>query len=148
MRRHTRWPAWLPATLIVTGVLVIFLVPDQGAPRVFEFTPGQGPSFPDLVGFALVVAGLYPAIATILGGRKAIASYWRRDRFGMWYPFAFGLAIGLLLAGLFTDFPGWWGLGALLLFGLGLWAWRLVGPLNRVDGTTRPGPPRDWLRMN
>lgn len=148
MRRGVRWPAWLPATLVVAGVLVIILIPDHRAPRVFEFAEGRGPSFPDLAGFGLIAAGLYPALAALVGARKAISSHWRRDRMGLWYPFTAGLGIGLVLAGLFADFAGWWGLGALLLLGLGLWAWRLIGPLSRAGGAGRKEPPRDWLRMN
>lgn len=115
--------AWFGLT--VAGAILIAL-PDSG-PRILSFSGEHGPSLVDACGALLLLAGFGVLIAGIIRGRRLVLQHLNASpRLLASCAFIAGLGLGLLTAGVFTDFWWWWLVGALALQAFWLLLWRLA----------------------
>ena len=101
---------WAACSIVGVGVLAL---PDAG-PRLVAFSEAHGLTLLDTAGVAMLLGGWVPVLRRASAGRQAAggAAWAPRSR---WPAFVAGLGLGLLIASVFSDFAGWWAVGAGLL---------------------------------
>jgi hypothetical protein len=119
------WP--LALWLVLTGVGATLIALPDTDDRLITFSGEHGPSLLDSIGAIVLLIAFGLLLAGILRGRAAIAERLRsRPPQLAGLAFLGGLGLGMLIAGVFTDFWWWWLVGAGLMQMLWFALWRLA----------------------
>lgn len=124
----------------------LIALPDSDQ-RLVTFSSEHGPALVDSIGALVLILASSLLITTILRGRAAVAAELLKhpSRLGG-LSFLGGLGLGLLIAGVFTEFWWWWlvGAGLIQVLQLVLWGVAFTGwtSARGSSGASRLPPPR------